>query len=440
MSESLIHKWNPDTEILKRLYQEALVVDETLRDGLQGYLNRQPSIEEKIQFLEMMHSLGITDLALGFPAGNPGDMPDLARHIIQRKFQFNPYALARIVESDIDAIDEIAQETGLSIAVMLFVGSSPIRAFVEGWDFKEKGLQVEKMIKYAHSKSLEVIFATEDTTQSQHETIERLYKTALDQGVKRLLIADTVGAAEPNDVRVIINYFKNEIMNGFSGIELDWHGHNDLGLAVANSLQAIQSGVKRVHGTVRGIGERAGNAALEQLIYNMYKHGNNRYNLQELRTYDRLVSDSTSEGDLSPRQPIVGDKIFTTRSGIHTSAILAALELGGPELADLIYSSVSAGALGREQEFELNEYSGSAGVKHELAKLPDIAIPEELMEDFIKFILDFLAKIKDEIDYITLYFLCNQYFGYLKDPENPPSLEEMEKRLKYFRDTYPEYC
>lgn len=240
--------------------------DETLRDGVQGPSITDPPLEAKIAHLEDAEALGIHSIDLGLPGAGPRAMADvraLARHIEQNRIAISPQCAARTHVADVRPILDIAMATGLTIEVAVFIGASPIRQYVEGWDLDYIRRLARDAIELAQREGLPVLFATEDTTRSRPETLSVLYRTAIDLGVGRIALCDTVGASTPDGARALVHWTRGLIAEMGADVRIDWHGHEDRGLGVVNALAAAAAGAHRIHGTALGIGERVGNTALD---------------------------------------------------------------------------------------------------------------------------------------------------------------------------------
>src|SRR5512143_958289 len=228
-----------------------LLNDESLRDGLQSPSVRDPSIPEKIEILHLMEALGINSLDIGLPGAGPRAVEHataLAREIVGNKMKIKANCAARTHENDIRPIAEIAQKTGLSIEAATFLGSSPIRRFTEGWTDDFLMRTTESAVRYARSLGLDVMYVTEDTTRCDPETVQRLYSCAIANGARAIVICDTAGHATPMGVYALVKFVIEQVVKP-SGetIRVDWHGHCDRGLAVANSLAALAAGAECVH-------------------------------------------------------------------------------------------------------------------------------------------------------------------------------------------------
>jgi len=248
------------------------VQDETLRDGLQSPSVVDPSLGEKIELLHAMEALAIDVVNVGLPAASPrnrADVRGLCEEIARARLRVRPAAAGRTVVSDLVPIAEAAQATGMPILVCTFIGSSPIRKLAEDWSLARIMQNSADAISFAVREGLEVCYVMEDTTRSRPEDLALLYRNALDHGARRLCLADTVGHATPDGTRALVRFTRNVILaGGYRDVGIDWHGHNDRGLALTNSIAALQAGADRVHGCALGIGERVGNACLEHLLVN----------------------------------------------------------------------------------------------------------------------------------------------------------------------------
>ncbi|MCU0288839.1 MAG: 2-isopropylmalate synthase, partial [Acidobacteria bacterium] len=257
----------------------------------------------------------------------------------------------------------LSQRFGIPIDANIFVGCSPIRQYVEEWDIQHILKLVKNSVSYAVKNNLPVCFITEDTTRSNPNDLGKIYQTAVECGAYRLCIADTVGYIIPQGVRNLIRFVKSVLVKCGKTILLDWHGHNDRGLALANALTALEEGVNRLHATALSIGERTGNTSMEQLLMNLKLLGLREFDSTKLRYYTILVSEACGF-PIPINQPIVGDKAYTTATGVHAAAIIKAKKMNDDWLADRIYSSIPAQELGLNQKIEIGPMSGKANVKY----------------------------------------------------------------------------
>ena len=253
------------------------VVDETLRDGLQNPSGKNPPVAIKAALLPAMARVGVDVVSVGLPAAGgryEADTLTLCEAIRDQKLPLVATAAARTVVADVEGIARAADRTGLCIEVYSFIGSSPIRQFVEGWSKEFLVGAVTSAAQAAARHNLPFCLVTEDTTRSHPDLLRTLFRAAIDAGASRLCLCDTTGHVTPYGVEGLVGFaraFLAEI--GAPHVQLDWHGHNDRGLGLAMALWAAAAGVDRVHGTGLGVGERVGNTPLELLVDNLGQLG-----------------------------------------------------------------------------------------------------------------------------------------------------------------------
>ncbi len=359
---SLIHDWN---RVGREPRQRRVHFDdETLRDGLQSPSVRDPAIEIKLQILHLMHELGIHAADLGLPGASERqkrDVARLAREIRDQRLAIFPNCAARTLVSDIAPICDVADEVGIPIEVACFIGSSPIRQYAEEWDLDGMLRHTEQAVGYAVSRGMPVMYVTEDTTRAHPETIRRLYTTAIENGARRICVCDTVGYVTPRGVRALLGYIREVVEATGEEVAIDWHGHRDRGLDVANTMAAIEAGADRVHGTALGIGERAGNTPMDLILVNCRLEGLIDNDLGRLAEYCELVSKATGR-PIPINYPVIGADAFRTATGVHAAAVIKAQAKGDAWLADRIYSGVPAAWVGKRQQIEIGPMSGASNV------------------------------------------------------------------------------
>ncbi len=363
----LIHDWNQNG--VAALPQRAQMNDESLRDGLQSPSVKDPTLAEKLEILHLMAALGINALDLGLPGAGPRAVEQterLAREIVDQKLKLRANCAARTHKNDITPIAEISQRVGMPIEVACFLGSSPIRRYTENWtdDFLLK--TTEEAVKYSVALGLPVMYVTEDTSRCDPQMVKRLYKTAIDCGATSIVVCDTCGHATPNGVAALVRFVIDEVVKPSGAkIRMDWHGHSDRGLAVANSLAALAAGADCVHATALGIGERVGNTQMDQMLVNLKLIGAKPWaqqDLTRLREYVMLVSRATGV-PIPKNYPVFGDDAFRTSTGVHAAAVIKALRKNDIELADAVYSGVPANLFGLEQIIEIGPMSGRSNIQ-----------------------------------------------------------------------------
>jgi 2-isopropylmalate synthase len=377
----LIYDWNSVEKVAplspKRRIQ---FLDETLRDGIQSPSVVDPSIDDKLRLVDLANDLGIDTMDIGLPGAGKRAVEDctiIAEHIKSQKLRVKASCAARTHLADVQAVIDISQKVGIEIEVLAFIGSSPIRQYAENWDLAKMLDLTATSIDLARKYNLPVAFVTEDTTRSRPEILTKMFSTAVEHGASRLILCDTVGHATPDGIKNLLKFTRNMLDGlGRTDVGIDWHGHNDRGLGVVNSIFAIEYGADRIHGTALGIGERVGNAALDQILLNLKLLGElPDHDLTKLVLWCKTASMATKV-PIHPQYPLTGEDAFRTATGVHAAAIIKAEKKGDSWLADRIYSGVPAGMFGKEQEIEVGHYSGESNVVYYLKKRGHEPTPE----------------------------------------------------------------
>ena len=368
--ESLIYDWNAEDIALYNTKVE--LDDETLRDGLQSASVRQPNVAQKIEILHLMNDLGIHLADIGLPGAGEAvakDVLAIAKEIADNKMSIRAGCAARTVIADIQPIIDISQKTGMPIEVHAFIGSSPIRRYTEGWDLDTMLKHTREAADFSVSNGCPIMFVTEDTVRTDPETLKILLNEAIEHGASRLCLCDTVGHSTPGGVRRLIAFVREEVVKpSGEDIKIDWHGHSDRGLALSNSLAAIKAGADRVHGTCLGIGERAGNTAMDLLLVNLQLLGIAKQDLRKLKEYCVTVSRYCGYS-IPSNYPVVGQDAFRTGTGVHAAAIIKSLAKEEDHwLSDLVYSSVAAEDFGFQQIIDVGPMSGKSNIEYWLKK------------------------------------------------------------------------
>jgi 2-isopropylmalate synthase len=364
--DDLIFDWNQYGEAPSRPARKIEFDDETLRDGLQGPSVIDPKIDEKLKILHFMDQIGVDSADIGLPGAGPHvqrSVERLAVEIRDQKMKVTANCAARTHENDIRPIAEISQRVGIPIEACTFIGSSPIRHFVEEWTIDWLVEQATKAVRFAVGENLPVMFVTEDTIRAKPEDVEKLYSAAMDAGAQRVCVCDTVGHATPWGVRNLVRFVRKIVERVNPAVKIDWHGHSDRGLGVINTIAALEAGADRVHGCALGIGERVGNTPLDLLMVNLKLMGWIDHDLTALPQYVRFVSDVTGI-QMTDQYPVFGKDAFRTGTGVHAAAIIKARKKGNEFLADRVYSGVPAGLFGLQQIIEVGPMSGLSNVIH----------------------------------------------------------------------------
>ena len=257
--DQLIHDWNILGEKSRTFKKKVLLDDESLRDGLQSPSTRDPPIEGKLRLVQLMEQLGIDAVDVGFPGASKkmyDDVTKICEMIRDDKMKIYPNCAARTHQADILPVIEISQKVGIPIEVAAFLGSSPIRQQVEGWTMSKLLELTEFAVNLCINNETPVMYVTEDTTRAKPEDIKTLYLRAADLGAEAVCLSDTVGHATPEGAYNLVSYVRQVLDDeGHKNVRIDWHGHRDRGLSLANAFAAIDGGADRIHGTGLGRSE-----------------------------------------------------------------------------------------------------------------------------------------------------------------------------------------
>jgi 2-isopropylmalate synthase len=368
--DELVYDWNKIEPSINAPNRHIGLDDETLRDGLQSPSVLEPPVEQKLELLHLMEALGIDTADIGLPGAggtHAAGVETLAREIADKKLKIRPNCAARTHRNDIIPIVEISQRAGIPIEACTFIGSSAVRFFAEDWTLDRLLKMTEEAVSFAVGQGVPVMYVTEDTSRANPETIRALYTTAIQCGAKAVCVCDTVGHSTPDGARAVVSFVRSIIEEQGGGIRLDWHGHQDRGLGVINSIAAIQGGADQVHGSALGIGERVGNTPLDQLLVNLKLMGWITNDLSRLGEY--CQSAARACGWTVPyNYPVFGRDAFRTATGVHAAAVIKSYKKGDRRLADIVYSGVPAGEFGLEQVIEIGPMSGKSNVIYWLEK------------------------------------------------------------------------
>jgi len=382
----LIYDWNTVEQPPQGARPPVMLDDETLRDGLQSPSVRTPSIDDKIRILHLMDALGIETSNIGLPGAGPhvvADVERLAREIVGAKLRIQANCAARTVLADIKPVVEVAQRTGLAIECCTFIGSSPIRQYAEDWPLEKLQRLTDEAVSFAVKEGLRVMYVTEDTTRADPASLRALYSTAIRAGATRLCIADTVGHATPPGARAVVRFVRQIADECGGDVGIDWHGHRDRDLAIANTLAAMEAGATRLHGAAIGLGERVGNTPMDLLLVNLVLMGTRQADLTKLGEYCALVSEACGV-PIPANYPVVGRDAFRTATGVHAAAVIKAFKKQDAALADAVYSGVPASLVGRDQVIEIGPMSGRSNVIYWLERRGLDATEERVDRIFAK--------------------------------------------------------
>ena len=331
----LIYDWNKVDPVLQKPDRHIGFDDETLRDGLQSPSVCEPSVEKKIELLHLMDALGIDTADIGLPGAggtHAAGVEMMACEIAVNRLKIRPNCAARTHKNDIIPIVEISQRAGIPIEACTFIGSSPIRFYAEEWTLDKLLQMTEEAVTFAVNEGLPVMFVTEDTTRANPETLRALYTTAIRCGARAVCVCDTVGHATPDGAREVVKFVRDIIDQQGEKIRLDWHGHQDRGLGVINSMAAIEGGADQVHGSALGMGERVGNTPMDQLLVNLKLLGWIENDLSRLREYCDKAAEAC-RWTIPLNYPVFGRDAFRTATGVHAAAVIKSYKKGDTELA-----------------------------------------------------------------------------------------------------------
>ncbi len=350
------------------------IFDTTLRDGEQSP-GASMTIEQKLEIAKALDRLGVDIIEAGFPVSSQVQF-DAVKTIISEVTRPKIAVLARTVKKDIDAAHEAT--IGAKNAMLhTFIATSPIHMEHKLKKSPQEVLKmVEESVSYGKKFFSEIEFSAEDASRSDIDFLIEVFKTAIKSGATSINVPDTVGYTTPNEFGEMIKKIKSAIPEFKDSVYLSVHCHNDLGLATANTLAAIESGANQAEVTINGIGERAGNTSLEEVVMTLVtreKILNKKTNIKIENIYptSRLLTRLT--GILpSVSKPIIGDNVFAHESGIHQDGVIKNRET---------YEIIDPKSIGRDiDNLVLGRHSGINGFKTALNKFGIVFNNDEMLE------------------------------------------------------------
>ncbi|MEB4591246.1 hypothetical protein VSS37_09680 [Candidatus Thiothrix sp. Deng01] len=376
-----LYSWNAQPPA----HLKTVRIDDDIRDGMQAAFIRRPSLTERKELLDLSIKTGTYSIVLGYPAVSPQEYEEclvLLKHVEQQGYDVLPTFLSRLAVQDLESIVALNEACPRNrVRAEMFIGTSPLRRKVEGWDFEANLARIPQVGKFLNDNNTDFGISLEDGTRAPPQDLDRAIKLALDAGVKDLAICDTVGDCTPDGAARITEFYMERIAQSGQDVELVWHGHNDKGLSVANALASASAGADTISGTFLGIGERAGNTPLEQVIMLLHQAGNEKYNLAAIQPYCEKWSEYADIA-IMPSMPLVGKQAFATGAGTHSAAVLKARKLG-IEFEDAVFSSIAARELGRVQDVVVTPTSGKYNAHYILEQIglpPSDQLASELLE------------------------------------------------------------
>ncbi|MFP3250883.1 MAG: homocitrate synthase [Thermoproteus sp.] len=337
------------------------ILDSTLREGEQtpGVVFSE---DWRIKIAKALSDAGVHMIEVGDPNVAPDIRSAIAKIVAMRRdgeIAGEIVAHSRSVKADIENAASLEPDR-----VAIFYGVSDVHLKHKHRKSREEALSIiAEHVEHARSQGVRVRFTAEDATRADLDYLIQVVKTARDAGADRVSVADTVGMLTPDRARQLFSKIKEAVPD----VGLDIHAHNDLGMAVANSLAAVEGGADVVHTTVNGLGERAGITPLQVFAAAYYRHkGVRLIDLSKLPYLASLVEAASGITQM-PTFPITGDNAFTHKAGVHQAGVLASPET---------YEPLPPEVVGRSRDFSLDKYSGRKAVAHRLERL-GVKIDEE---------------------------------------------------------------
>jgi isopropylmalate/homocitrate/citramalate synthase len=331
------------------------------------------TLDEKIHLAKMMDEIGVKIIAVGYPAVSESEKTIVKTIVNENCKNASIVGISRPRKEDIDAcIDADLKE------IVIFMPISPIFMKTLKLTEQQELEQIENAILYAIDNGFKVNWVSEDGTRAEFHHLKNVFLTAIDAGAERIVLGDTVGVLTPYSTSYLIRKIKAEVIEPQkNSILMGIHTHNDFGLAVANTITGVFEGCKYPHTCINGYGERAGNAALEEVATILERVGiNTGINLKKLPELSETCEKYFCK-PLSQYKPIVGEYAFSHESGLHIAAILA---------HPLTYEPINPHMVGRRRKFYLGKFSGSQSILHALKqkiKVLDLDIPDEIIKKIV---------------------------------------------------------
>ncbi len=354
------------------------IFDTTLRDGEQSP-GCSMNLSEKIEMAKQLDKLGVDIIEAGFAIASPMDHKSV-RAIASAVTNCTVASLARCTKGDIDAAWDAVKEANHP-RIHVFLATSNIHMEYKLKMTREEVLQrITDMVGYARSKCADIEFSAEDASRSEWDFLAQCYSNAVAAGATTLNVPDTVGYSTPQEMADLITYLRANV-TGIENVDISVHCHDDLGMAVANSLACIKAGATQVECTVNGIGERAGNASLEEIVMALHTRrdfydAETNINTRQIYRSSKLLSNITGV-PIPPSKAVVGANAFAHESGIHQHGVIANAQT---------YEIMNSTDVGIPQNtMVLGKHSGKHALREKLASMGYEISDQELEKIFGRF-------------------------------------------------------
>jgi 2-isopropylmalate synthase len=367
-------KWVKKNEFLP---ESVRIFDTTLRDGEQTP-GVAITVDEKIRIAKRLDKLGVDTIEVGFPASSPGEQR-AARKIRELGLNSNICGLARVLKQDLDA----AIDSDVDY-IHTFIGTSPLhrqyKLKMDKGDILNKSVDA---VEYIKDHGIIAEFSAEDATRTELDFLNQIYSAVEDVGVDYINVPDTVGVMVPSTMNKLIKKIKETV-----NVPISVHCHDDFGLAVANSLASVEAGAEQVHATINGLGERAGNTSLEELVMALITNYGIKLNINTklLVETSQMVSRITGIR-IPPNKAIVGENAFAHEAGIHVHGVLQKAETYEPLKPEIV---------GHSRRIVLGKHTGARALR---SKLDDYDI--EMNEDQFCNVYDQVKRLGDKGKMVT---------------------------------------
>jgi len=408
---------SPVTAVEQNDADRVIIFDTTLRDGEQAP-GCSMNLDEKIKVAEALEALGVDVIEAGFPIASNGDF-EAVREVARRLTRTQVAGLARATRRDIDRAWEALREAK-NPRIHTFISTSPLHMKFKLQMEPEQVYQaVIDSVTHARNLCETVEWSAEDGTRTEADFLCRCVEAAIDCGATTVNIPDTVGYTVPEEYFEMIAMLRNRVPN-IDKARISTHCHNDLGLAVANSLAAVQAGARQVECTINGIGERAGNAALEEIVMALRTRADGLTGWTGIKTEaitktSRLVSSITGFS-VQPNKAIVGANAFAHESGIHQDGMLKnaqTYEIMTPESVGLNRSNLVMGKHSGRHAFkkkleELGIVIGDNQLTDAFARFKDLADAKKEIfdEDIYALVDDAVLRGNDRLRFVGMHIVC----------------------------------